>query len=156
MTAEIYGFESTPEQSASEMISRPTEPALELVHDAAKAELLELTGEVYAQFSHAFEWPDSLTDELFARVAGSDEELSDALGEKMIDLYITGLGSAFVQDESRAKYKFIFEKFTRGRQDVASICTLAVEEQIADREVDEEYVSRHLLATLSKMSMHQE
>ncbi|MBI3889448.1 hypothetical protein HY312_02650 [Candidatus Saccharibacteria bacterium] len=155
MTAEVHGFESTPTDQGNEPPER-TERLLEVVPDIPHAELAERASEVYEQFKRAFGWSEPLQDELFSRVAGDECELSDELRARLIDLFFVGRGSAFVQDEVRANYKFIFEAFTKDARNVAQIRDSLQEQGIVPYEVDHAYVSKHLLTTISKMSMHQE
>lgn len=156
MTAEVYGFDSTPISGDQDEQRQPTKRALELVPDEIMAEVLQLAESTWKQFKAAFAWEDAMTDELFERIVGSEDEPSDELRTNMFELYLTSRASAFVQDESRVNYKFIFESFTGSGHSVETVRRLLEEQQIVPYEIDKVYVMKHLLMTISKMSMHHE
>ena len=152
MSADAYELKRTVDQTEY----TPPEPSPELPHRQNTQEILHLAQATYGQFRQAFRWNEQDADKLFERIAGSIEPPTDELHDKMIELYITSLSSSFVQDDARANYKFIFEKFTRNSIDVAGIQKLLIEHHLVDGDIDDEYVTKHLLMTISKMSMHQE
>lgn len=160
MSAEMHEHESLPRQNAR-VTGAMGEHSLRLVDaypplDERTAATLQNMEQTYSKFTDAFGWNVEVKDELFDRIAGAQDEVSEELRKKMRELYFKSRSSSFLLDEKRANYKFIFEKFVHSEQPVAGVCLLARERGIATGDIDDLYVINHLLWTLSKMSEHEE
>lgn len=120
---------------------------------AVRNSLLEKFETTYAEFKTAFNWPAQEVDALFDRVAGSNSGVSEALRQRMFDLFMKGRESSFVQDDKRKVYKVIFEKFTRESLDTQTIRESLV---LNGDPIDETYVPLHILIVLERLSRHEE
>lgn len=112
-------------------------------------------------FDTAFRWSEHISTEFFSRVSGSEDELSDELQEKLLDLYIQSR-SSFVQEENQTESKLIIDAFTRPQKTTPPLNTREIQAVLVtlypDRETvaQEHYVTRRLLTILEKISHQQE
>lgn len=118
--------------------------------------LLDDMSRVQDMFTQAFRWSEDTTTQLFDRIAGASGAVPGELRELLIDLYLKGQESSFIQDEHRGAYKQILGAFAREGKDIQVIRSELVECGQIDVSADDLYVTKHLLLAIERLSMHEE